>query len=139
MLLGIIILRIQEGLDYADFFDPLQRQQQSIIDFNDITITADNSNNGNMNIKLSQIPESNDDNHSDVDGMNNKFSNAINLESRLSNAMQIINSNQYQSPQQQQQRMITKKNLEKMKSIDNFYFVEFFSLIFFHFYIDIHI
>ncbi|KAH9491151.1 hypothetical protein DERF_015883 [Dermatophagoides farinae] len=117
MLLGIIILRIQEGLDYADFFDPLQRQQQSIIDFNDITITADNSNNGNMNIKLSQIPESNDDNHSDVDGMNNKFSNAINFESRLSNAMQIINSNQHQSPQQQQQRMITKKNFEKMKTL----------------------
>ena len=115
MLLGIIILRIQEGLDYADFFDPLQRQQQSIIDFNDITITADNSNNGNMNIKLSQIPESNDDNHSDMDGMNNKLSNAINFETRLSNAMQIINSNQHQSPQQQQQRMITKKNFEKMK------------------------
>ena len=132
MSLGIIILRMQKGLNYADLFGPLhqQQRQQSIIDIDDITITADNSNNGNMNIKLSQIPESNDDNHSDVDGMNNKFSNAINLESRLSNAMQIINSNQHQSPQQQQQRMITKKNFEKMKSIDNFYFVEFFYLFF---------
>ena len=137
MSLGIIILRMQKGLNYADLFGPLhqQQRQQSIIDIDDITITADNSNNGNMNTKSSQIPKTNDDNE---DGMNNKFSNVINLERRLSNAMQIIDSNQQQSPQQQQQRMTTKKNFEKMKSINNFYPVEFFSLFFFHFYIVIH-
>ena len=70
MSLGIIILRIQEGLDYADFFGSLRH---SIIDMDDLTTnTADNNNinntnsNGNMNIKLFQIPEKNDDDDDDI-------------------------------------------------------------------------
>ncbi|XP_027199641.1 solute carrier family 12 member 2-like [Dermatophagoides pteronyssinus] len=121
MSLGIIILRIQEGLDYADFFGPLRH---SIIDMDDLTTnTADNNNitntnsNGNMNIKLFQIPEKNDDDDDDDDVDNNphcldeKISKTtICLERRLSNTIQSIQ-------QSQQQRILAKKNFEKMKNL----------------------
>ena len=134
MSLGIIILRIQEGLDYADFFGSLRH---SIIDMDDLTTnTADNNNinntnsNGNMNIKLFQIPEKNDDDDDDdVDNhphcLDEKVSKTtICLERKLSNTIQSIQ-------QSQQQRILAKKNFEKMKSNKFFCFWSFYLWIFY--------